>query len=71
MNLVGKVGLDGLKFRNNSWQIRLVDVKPTSQFISVADTILNDAIDGDSAAFVSDAVDFKLTFYGIEGRTTA
>ena len=71
MNLVGEFGLNGSELLNNSRQVRLVDVKTKSQFISVADTILNDAIDGDSAAFVSDAVDFQLTFYCIESRTTA
>ncbi|TVS10080.1 MAG: hypothetical protein EA424_25935 [Planctomycetaceae bacterium] len=68
MNLVREFGFDGVKIRNHSWQVGLFDVEPESQFIAVANTILSNAIDGDSATFISDTVNLKLTFNCIEGR---
>ena len=57
MNLVREVGFDVFEFRNESRQIRLVNIELKSQFIAVDDTILGSAIDGDSATSVPDACD--------------
>ena len=56
MNLIREIGFDVSQFRNDPWQVCLVNIEPKPQFIAIADTIEDGAIYGDSATFISDAV---------------
>jgi len=57
MDLVREFRFNVFKFCNESWQIRLVNIESKSQFVAITDTILDSAINGDSATFVPGAFD--------------
>ena len=66
VNLVWEFGLDSAEIRNHSWQVGLVDVEPKSQFIAVANPVLNRASNRNSTTLVPNAFYLHLPFDCIE-----